>query len=85
MNFFREHPAITLALIDRIEQDAVRNLLPFWMEWAVDPNGGFIGALSNELVPDPAAKRGMLLTTRILWAYSAAYRRRRDPAFLAMA
>jgi mannobiose 2-epimerase len=34
---------------------------------------------------DPGAERGALLTSRILWTYSAAYGRYRDPAYLAMA
>jgi len=70
----------------RIEGDLRRNILPFWMERAVNRNGGgFLGSLTNDLAPDRAAERGALLTSRILWTYAAAYSEYRDPAYLAMA
>lgn len=70
----------------RIENDLRRNILPFWIERVTDRAGGtFLGALTNDLVPDRTAERGALLTSRILWTYSAAYRHYRDPAYLAMA
>lgn len=76
----------TLGYLGRIETDLRRNVLPFWMEKAVNPaDGAFFGALTNDLVPDLTAERGALLTTRILWTYAAAYRKYRDPAYLAMA
>ena len=79
-------PNTPLDYLARIETDLRRNILPFWMEHAVDPaNGAFLGSLTNDLVPDPAAERGALLTSRILWTYSAAFRQYRDPAYLAMA
>jgi len=72
--------------IARIEGDLLRNILPFWMDRVVDPAGDhFIGSLTNDLVADPAAERGALLTSRILWTYAAAYGRYRDPAYLKMA
>jgi mannobiose 2-epimerase len=71
---------------DRIEGDLRGNILPFWMDKAVDrETGSFVGALSNALVPDPSAERGALLTSRILWTFSAAYAKHRDKAYLAMA
>jgi mannobiose 2-epimerase len=70
----------------RIEGDLRRNILPFWMDRVVDrERGGFVGALTNELVADPGAERGALLTSRILWTFAAAYGRYRDPAYLGMA
>ncbi len=75
-----------LDYLSRIETDLRRNILPFWMEKAVNPaDGAFFGSLTNELVPDFSAERGALLTTRILWTYAAAYRQYRDPSYLAMA
>jgi mannobiose 2-epimerase len=72
--------------IARIEGDLRRNILPFWMDRAVaGGERGFLGALTNDLVPDPAAERGALLTSRILWTFAAAYARYRDPAYLRMA
>ena len=70
----------------RIETDLRRNVLPFWIERVVDLEGGtFVGQLSNDLVADSTVERGALLTSRILWTYSAAYRHYRDAAYLAMA
>ncbi len=70
--------------LTRIEGDLVRNILPFWMK-RVPTAGGFIGSLTNDLVVDPSAERGALLTSRILWTFSAVYAHYRDPAYLAMA
>ena len=70
----------------RIEDDLRRNILPFWMARVADRGANtFLGSLTNDLVADPAAERGALLTTRILWTYSAAFSRYRDPEYLAMA
>ena len=70
----------------RIEADLCRNILPFWINHVVNrTNGSFHGALTNEGVVDDTVERGALLTSRILWTYSAAYRQYRDPAYLAMA
>lgn len=70
----------------RIEADLERNILPFWIRHAVDTErGGFVPALSDDLVVDRTPSRGALLTSRILWTYSAAYLRRPDTALLKMA
>jgi cellobiose epimerase len=76
----------SLDYLGRIETDLRRNILPFWIEKAVNPaDGAFFGSLTNDLIPDLTAERGALLTTRILWTYSAAFRQYRDPVHLAMA
>lgn len=69
----------------KIEKDLEGNILPFWVRHAVDRKGGFIGALSNDLVVDDDCPRGALLTSRILWTYSAAHRRYRRSELLDMA
>ena len=70
----------------RIESDLRRNILPFWMERVADrKTGKFLGALTNDLVPDRAAERGAILISRILWTYSAAFGQYREPDHLAMA
>jgi mannobiose 2-epimerase len=76
----------TAAYAARIEADLRGNILPFWMGKVVDAKGrAFFGSLTNDLEVDRSAERGALLTTRILWTFSAAYARYRDPAYLAMA
>ena len=60
---------------DRIEADLRENILPFWMEHAVDSERGtFHAQLSNDLAIDDSGPRGALLSSRILWTYSAALR-----------
>jgi len=70
----------------RIEADLRGNILPFWIDRVVNRgNRGFFGSLANDLSVDRGAERGVILTARVLWTYSAAYARYRDPAHLAMA
>lgn len=78
--------ALFLSYARRAEAELRGNILPFWIEHTVDrKRGGFYGRISNDLVVDRDAHRGALLCTRILWTYSAAYRRYGDPAYLRMA
>jgi mannobiose 2-epimerase len=73
-------------LLHRIEADLRGNILPFWIAQAVNrPADTFHGSLTNALVADPAAERGALLSSRILWTYARAYRQYGDTAYLAMA
>jgi mannobiose 2-epimerase len=79
-------PDVAADYIRRIESDLRGNILPFWISRVVDAKGqAFFGSLTNDLAVDRAAERGSLLTSRILWTYSAAYLHYRDPAYLAMA
>jgi cellobiose epimerase len=79
-------PDATADYSRRIEGDLRGNILPFWMNRVVDADGkAFLGSLTNDLVVDRTAERGALLTSRILWTFSAAFVRYRDPAYLAMA
>jgi mannobiose 2-epimerase len=74
------------AMRDAVRQELLGNILPFWMRHAPDPvRGGFRGRVSNDLVPDEAAPRGLIVNARILWTFSAAHRVHPDPAFLEMA
>ena len=72
--------------VNRIESELLDNILPFWMNHAADKeNGGYHGEISNNLVINRHANKGALLTARILWTYSAAYRRYATPAYIEMA
>jgi cellobiose epimerase len=74
------------AYMQRAETELCRNILPFWIQHTVDQeNGGFYGKVTNDLHVDKTAPQGALLTSRILWTYSAAYRRYRNAAYLKMA
>jgi len=79
-------PVSPTDLLTRIEADLRGNILPFWINHAVDQAGRtFYGALTNDLKVDASAERGALLTSRILWTYSSAYRQYGDAAYREMA
>lgn len=62
------------------------NILPFWMTNAVDlVHGGFHGEVTNDLRVNDAVPRSSVICARVLWTYSAAYRRLGDEEYLAMA
>jgi cellobiose epimerase len=70
----------------RIAHELKSNILPFWIQHTVDrENGGFYGALSTDLHVLNDVPRSLVLTARILWAYSAAYRADPRPEYLEMA
>ncbi len=80
------NPAVLRASLSQIEAELRKDILPFWMEHAPDrQRGGFFGLITNDLKVRKDAPRGALLTSRILWTFSAAYRRYHDPAYLEMA
>ena len=61
-------------LKQRVENELWSNILPFWLKYAVDDEfGGFRGQISNDLVIDPKADKGLILNARILWTFSKAY------------
>jgi len=62
------------------------NLLPFWRERGPDPtHGGFIAEMSHDGVVRPSAPRGLVLNARLLWTFSALYRRLGEACDLALA
>src|SRR6185295_2407041 len=80
------HTAMIQAYIRKAEMELREHILPFWMKYAVDvEQGGFYGNVSNTLTVDRSADKSALLCARILWTYSAAYRRYHSPEYLDMA
>jgi mannobiose 2-epimerase len=70
----------------RVEAELRGDILPFWLAHTRDrKRGGFFGEISDDLMINRDAPRGALLTTRVLWTFSAAYERYHDPAYLEMA
>jgi mannobiose 2-epimerase len=68
------------------EKELTGDILPFWMKYTRNPgNGGFYGLIKADMTVRKGMYRGALLTSRILWTFSAAYRTRHDPACLEMA
>ncbi len=71
---------------DRIEADLRENVLPFWVKRMVNQEQQtFYAKLTHEGEVDDSQPRGSLLTSRILWTYSAAYRVFSEPEYLRMA
>ncbi|HEY4989718.1 MAG TPA: AGE family epimerase/isomerase [Opitutaceae bacterium] len=68
------------------EKEVTGDILPFWMKYTRNAeNGGYYGLIAADMTVRKGAPRGALLTSRILWTFSSAYRIYRDPAYLEMA
>ena len=71
------------ALRERVERELLGDILPFWLNYAVDLEyGGFRGQIANDLTIDPLAHKGLILNARILWTFAKAYRVYRDDVYL---
>jgi mannobiose 2-epimerase len=69
-----------------MKEELTGNILPFWIRHAVDKdNGGFYGAVTNDLQVRNEVPRSSILCARILWAYAAAYRTFGSEEYLIMA
>jgi len=74
------------AFEQRVRGELHENIIPFWLKHAVDnEHGGFIGQMSNDLVAEERAHKGLILNTRLLWTFSALQRSEPDPRFLELA
>ncbi len=70
----------------QLTKELTSNILPFWIAYSVDKvNGGFYGALTNDLEIHNEVPRSAILCARILWTYASAYRKLGDQKYLAMA
>lgn len=67
-----------------IENNLTENILPFWMDYTVDPDGGFYGTVMNDGTPR-ATDKGAIMNARIIWTFSRAYRIYGIPAYKEMA
>jgi mannobiose 2-epimerase len=56
------------------ENELTDNILNYWIKKVYDPHRRtFIGVIDREEKPDPDASLGVVLISRILWTFSAAY------------
>ena len=70
-------------LTTRVEKELRSNILPFWLKHTIDDQfGGFRGQITNDLVIDPKADKGLILNARILWTFSKAYCVYREDVYL---
>jgi mannobiose 2-epimerase len=68
------------------EQEVKGDILPFWMKYTRNAEDqGFYGTITADMTVRKGSSRGALLTSRILWTFSTAYRSYKDPAYLEMA
>jgi mannobiose 2-epimerase len=66
--------------------DELSEILNYWITHTPDhKGGGFIGSLDNENNVDSLAPKGVVLNSRILWTFSAAYQLVKNQAYLDMA
>ena len=66
--------------------DELSAILEYWINNTIDEKqGGFFGTVDNNNVPDLAAVKGIVLNSRILWTFSAAYTLYREKQYLNLA
>ncbi|MBO5107583.1 MAG: AGE family epimerase/isomerase [Bacteroidales bacterium] len=77
------------ALASQVKKELTENILPYWTSKMCNPAGGFYGRISGNEETDLSAPVGNIMTARLLWTYSSAYRLFKDSAeaegYLAMA
>lgn len=79
---------LLVQLRNEIVFDLRENLIPFWMENSVDHNdrhNGFYGAIESDGTGIENASKHIVLFTRYLWTWSAAYRVLGEPDHLDLA
>lgn len=69
-------------LCAELEENLRNNILPYWIEGMTDSRGGFYGRRDGNDNLDADAPKGAVLNGRLLWTFSAAYRRLGDEAYL---
>ena len=64
----------------------LHSILEFWVNNAVDTqHGGFVGKMDNERNIYSDAEKGCVLNARILWTFSAAFNKFRNPVYYQLA
>lgn len=71
--------------IDELEAELF-GILRYWTHHTPDrEHGGFYGKIDHQDRAIPGAEKGLVMNSRILWAFSAAYGYRPDPGYKDMA
>jgi cellobiose epimerase len=69
-----------------IETELIDDILSYWMKNVYDPKlKTFYGRIALDGTPDPEFNKSAVLITRILWSFSAAYRKYQKPEYKLMA
>lgn len=74
----RRFKGLAAAMRAELEGD----ILPFWLPYQDRERGGFLGLVRDDGSYDAVAPKGLVMHARLLWAYSAAYRRYAESAYL---
>lgn len=69
---FRETHDTTQAWAAALHAEIEGNILPFWMERAADPRGGFYGLIHADGRIEANAPKAVIIQARALWAFAAA-------------
>lgn len=73
-------------MLEDIKIELATKILPYWINKMQDKeNGGFYGRIDGNEIVHKDANKGIILNTRILWTFSAAYRTINHPDYLEMA
>lgn len=63
--------------------DELTSILNYWIRYTIDEeHGGFYGKVNNQNLADTTASKGIVLNSRILWTFSAAYLKTRNKDYL---
>src|SRR5271170_7087077 len=64
----------------------LNNILAYWMQFTLDKtNGGFYGKVDDTNHAYPEAPKGVVLNSRILWSFSAAFNQTKNKQYLLIA
>jgi cellobiose epimerase len=81
-----ETDIVTLKDYHKSVHDELRSILSWWMDYMPDEKrGGFYGRVDQDNTPDITAAKGIVLNSRICWAFSAAYIAGKEKAHLQLA
>lgn len=63
-------------LAEELDRELSGNIIPYWTGHVIDEqDGGFVGRITYDNTVDAAAPKGFIMNARLLWTYSACYRR----------
>lgn len=69
-------------LTNECRNELETHIAPFWCRLRDDENGGFFGQMDNDLNVNKNGTKGVILNSRILWFFSAAYDLLKKPEYL---
>ncbi|MBO5498021.1 MAG: AGE family epimerase/isomerase [Bacteroidales bacterium] len=62
------------ALASQVKKELTENILPYWMEKMIRPDGGVYGRIDGNEHLDQSAPVGNIMVARMLWTFASAYR-----------